>query len=264
MIRYKFLIFIVLVILYSPQARCHAGWGEHHADIIAVLGFEDSPQLRSWTKLISSDMIDKHEPFYSRFKQKHPGFRCKHRLFFHWGYNAEPWNPSLGAKVKEYCNRLQSQNKKRRISLNDTIKQFKEEIRGEQKRRNRLINEKTENTFGFGHGGKDAKNARFFASISYNVHLIGDYTSDNTDLEGLQNLKDIIGLIVIELRDFDKVRSREVIKGITNINKRYVGPQKKADVLLKYLKKEVPSFVKEAQNGSIYRRLGKKGVKFRK
>ena len=79
-----------------------------------------------------------------------------------------------------------------------------------------------------------------------------------------KNLKDIIGLIVIELRDFDKVRSREVIKGITNINKRYVGPQKKADVLLKYLKKEVPSFVKEAQNGSIYRRLGKKGVKFRK
>ena len=43
-----------------------------------------------------------------------------------------------------------------------------------------------------------------------------------------------------------------------------MGPQKKADVLLKYLKKEVPSFVKEAQNGSIYRRLGKKGVKFRK
>ncbi|CCZ12691.1 unknown [Prevotella sp. CAG:1092] len=209
-------------------------------------------------------MIDKHEPFYSRFKQKHPGFRCKHRLFFHWGYNAEPWNPSLGAKVKEYCNRLQSQNKKRRISLNDTIKQFKEEIKCEQKRRNRLINKETENTFGFGHGGKEAKFASFFASFAYNVHLIGDYTSDNTDLEGLQKLENIIGLIVKDLQKIDYVRARDIKKGITNINKRYVGPQKKADVLLKYLKKEVPSFVKEAQNGYIYRRLGKKGFKFRK
>ena len=44
MIRNKFFILIVLVILYSPQARCHSGWGEHYADIIAVLGFENSPQ----------------------------------------------------------------------------------------------------------------------------------------------------------------------------------------------------------------------------
>lgn len=264
MIRNKFFILIVLVILYSPQARCHSGWGEHYAGIIAVLGFENSPQLRNWAKFISSDMIDKHEPFYSKFKQKHPGFSCKHRLFFHWGYNAEPWNPFLEAKVKEYCNHMQSLNNKRIISLNETIQQIKKELKDEQKRRNGLINKRTEDTFGFAHGGKDAKNARFFASFAYNVHLIGDYTSDNTDLEGLQKLEDIIGLIVIELREFDKVRSRDVIKGITSINRKYVGPQKKADALLKYLKQEVPSFVKEAQNGSIYRRLGKRGFKFRK
>lgn len=144
MIRNKFFILIVLVILYSPQARCHSGWGEHYADIIAVLGFENSPQLRNWAKFISSDMIDKHEPFYSKFKQKHPGFSCKHRLFFHWGYNAEPWNPFLEAKVKEYCNHMQSLNNKRIISLNETIQQIKKELKDEQKRRNCLSLEKVD------------------------------------------------------------------------------------------------------------------------
>ena len=257
----KFII-IILVVVNHTTALGHSGWGEHYADMIAVLGLEDSPKLKEWAKFISSDMIDKPNPFYNKFKEKHPGFQCKHRFLFHWGYNANPWNSVLESKTKRYCKDLEKTSHKR-VCIEDTIALFKQELRQEQKRRNSLINKRTEDLFGFAHGGKDASFARFFASFAYNVHLIGDYTSDNTDLEGLQNLNEIIGLLVIELRNLDKVKSREVIRGISNMNKKYVGPQKKADALLKYLVQKVPLFLKEAQNGSIYRRIEKRGFKFR-
>lgn len=78
----KFIIIFILVVVNHTTALGHSGWGEHYADMIAVLGLEDSPKLKEWAKFISSDMIDKPNPFYSKFKEKHPGFQCKHRFFF--------------------------------------------------------------------------------------------------------------------------------------------------------------------------------------
>ena len=150
------------------------------------------------------------------------------------------------------------------IDIDSTIRVFKQEIKDEQKRRNRLINGKTEALFGFAHGGTDAKFAEFFASTAYNVHLIGDYTSDNSDLEGLQKLEDIIGLIVIELRKLDDKLAIPIIKEITVINKEIPSssPQKKADMIMACLKKNVPYFIRYAREGSIYRRLSNKGFRF--
>ncbi len=244
------------------SCSAHASWNEHYHDIISVLGLKSTVSLTDWGRYISSQMIDNPAPFYNNFKKRHPGFYCKHRYFFHWGYNAIPWNSFLETKVKAYCAYQQSIDAKKKVSVTDTIIAFKKEIQQEQKRRNRQINSKTESLFGFPHGGRGAVYTRFFASMAYNVHLIGDYTSDNTDLEGLQNINDLIGMIVEELRHFDRNGSEQLVKDISFINKRFVGPQKKADALLLYLKQAVPSLVRESQGGAVYRWLKNRGFEF--
>ena len=253
--------FLILFFCSHLTTLAHGSWTQHYDDIIAVFGLEGSPSLRGWVQFISSDMIDKKD-FYNELQRKHPGFTCKHRLLFHWGYDAVPWNKDLEKKVKDYCKVCKVFNEE---SIADTIRLFQYEIRSEQKRRNRLINQKTEDLFGFAHGGKDASYARFFASMAYNIHLLGDYTSDNTDLQGLQPLNKLLGSIITELRNFDKNQSEEFIQGINDINRKYadVEPQKKADALLKYFKESIPRFVQVANGGSIKRRLEYKGFKFR-
>ncbi len=236
--------------------------------MMEVFGFEKGQSnIEDWMKFISSKMIDEYQSFYSQIKEKHPGFKyCKdcnndvdfnHRLLFHWGYDAKPWNSAWENAVRDYC-------KIKNLDFDSTRYVFQQEFREEQRRRNRLINNKTEILFGFGHGGKDAMYAHFFASIAYNVHLIGDYTSSNTYLHGLQNLEDIIGLIVIEIRKVDAKLANPIIKDITVINKAIPpsDPQKKADYIMACLKRNMPCFIKNAVNGQIYRRLLGKDFKF--
>lgn len=254
MIRNIALILFVLVLptrLYS-----HGSYTDHVNDMYAVFGFERNPKLDKWMKFISSDMIDKPGSFYKQLQEKYPGFQCKHRLLFHWGYDKRPWSDALENRVVAYCNEC---NKSR----DSIIPLFKEDLKIEQKRRNRLINQKTEELLGFAHGGRDAVYARFFASTAYNIHLLGDYTSDNIDLEGVENIVVVIESIVKSIKDLDKRISIPLIKGIQDIAKtNHFDVQKKADTLMAYLKKYMPLFILKAQEGSIARRLEKRGFLF--
>lgn len=128
----------------------------------------------------------------------------------------------------------------------------------EQKRRNKSLNSKTEELFGFAHGGRDAAFARFFAAMAYNIHLLGDYESANSIFDGLCGLNNLIGMIVVEIRNLDNKASKEIIKGITQINNTVKDDQEKTDKLMAYLKVNLPKFISKAQNGSIKRRLEKK------
>ncbi len=249
-------LFILITFSLSfIQGYCHGSWEAHKDDMMAVFGFEDDIRLTEWMRFISSDMIDKPGDFYSFLTLNHKGFRCKHRLLFHWGYNAEPWSKDLESRVIKYCNDYD-------LNIESNLRVFKSEFKDEQKRRNRLVNQKTEELFGFASGGRDAQYANFFASMAYNIHLIGDYLSDyNLDLDGLQDINEIIGLIIIDIQRLDKKRGKVLKKGITDINRRYSDPQKKADALMEYLKKEMPKFILQAENGSISRRLNKRGIK---
>lgn len=253
---YKVSLIILLVTLITTRAYSHSGWSAHANDMMAVFGFEENPQLRAWMRFISSDMIDKHEPFYSELCKKHPGFRCKHRLLFHWGFNAKPWSKSLESRIIDYCKQYD-------LNVESNLRIFQAELIAEQRRRNKLINSQTERLFGFAQGGKDASFANFFASMAYNIHLIGDYTSDNTDLDGLPNINDIIGVMVRDIRSLDNVQSQFIVKGITKINQKYSDPQIKADELMIYLKTNMPQFIRKAQFGSLYSRLNKRGFNFR-
>lgn len=247
-----FLSFFLLCTNIYP----HSGWQAHANDMMDVFGFIENPKLREWMKFISSEIIDKPGDFYSRLKSQNVGFSCKHRLLFHWGYDAEPWNEDLEQRVRDYCD-IQD------LNVESIIKIFKSDLRNEQKRRNKLINQKTEDLFGFAHGGKDAKYAHFFCSMAYDVHLIGDYTSDNTDLNGLQDIDKIISSIKKSILDLDPIKGKFVIKKIELVNKQYFDVQKKADALMLFLKKEIPRFIKCAQEGSIRRRLESRGFKLK-
>jgi len=267
-LKLKIVHFVIVFCLLCNTSYSYAhGWEKHVADMMEVFGFERGQpkniDIEKWMKFISSDMIDIINPFYSQLQERHPGFKyCEdcnngvhfnHRLLFHWGYDAKPWNSAWENAVRKYC-------KIKNLDFDSTRYVFQQEFREEQRRRNRLINNKTEILFGFGHGGKDAMYAHFFASIAYNVHLIGDYTSSNTYLHGLQNLEDIIGLIVIEIRKVDAKLAIPIIKDITVINKAVPrsDPQKKADYIMACLKRNMPCFIRNAVEGSIYDRLKKR------
>lgn len=250
----------------------HSSFKEHGEDIMGVLGFEknacyqklfsrnkDLKTNKSWVKFISTDMID-NTNFHRELEKQYPKLRLSipkyHRLLFHWPYNAEPWSRDLEEHIRKYC-------RKNNRDAESTIAAIKREVKEEQRRRNRKINEVTENVFGFAHGGVDAKYAQFFASMAYNIHLLGDMQSDNSVLDGVADTRTLIGQIILSLRMLDRSTSRPIERELTIIDKKYGNQQKKADAVMRYLKQVIPSFIKQAKNGSIYRRLESHGFKIK-
>lgn len=265
----RLLLVIIYSLIYSTIVLAHSSFIQHCEDMMDVFGFEynlklfsrskDTKSNKSWTKFISSDMIDNTE-FHRQLERRHPKFHIAnpnyHRMLFHWGYNVEPWSPYLERHIRTYC-RLNN------IDKESTISAFKAEIKAEQKKRNRKINEVTENVFGFAHGGKDAKYAQFFASMAYNIHLLGDQQRGNKVFIGVAHTNNLIEQIILSLRMLDSSKSKPIEKGLTLLNKKYSDQHLKADAVMLYLKQTIPGFIKTAQNGSIYRRLEKNGFKIK-
>lgn len=253
----------IISILSPANAFAHPDKHSHANEILSALGLEYHPEVYGWLCFISSDMIDKHQPYYSELTATFPGFKCKHRMLFHWNFNGIPWTPGLEKKVLTYT---------RMIYGSDTYKQqfplmkqsFLNHLRKEQKRRNRLINRKTETLFGFASGGKDASYASFFASMAYDLHLLGDYTSkDNSDLDGLVEFNTLINGIISSINRLDSKQGKFLIKAIKTANKSNKNIQQKADDIMDIILKHLPIFIKNAKDGYLKRRLEKKGYKFR-
>lgn len=265
----RYVLIIICLVANVIELYAHSSFIAHCEDMMDVFGFEynlklfsrskDTRSNTSWTKFISSDMIDNTE-FHRQLEGKYQNFKIAnpnyHRMLFHWGYNAEPWNPYIERHIRTYC-RLNY------LDEESTIEEFKIALKAEQKRRNRKINEETEKVFGFAHGGTDAKYAQFFASMAYNIHLLGDQQTDNSVFVGVADTSTLIGQIILSLRMLDSSKSKPIEKQLTILNKSYADQHEKADAVMIYLKTVVPSFIKEAQNGSIYRRLEKQGFKIR-
>lgn len=257
------LFLCVCSFLLTPNIFAHGSFEQHKDDFYAVLAFEVNPEVTKWMRLISSKLMDNHKgavreeydglTFYDYLKSEFPPFKCKHRLLFHWGYNARPWSTQLDKKMAQY--RFEA----------TTIKRFQQVLIAEQKYRNGLANAETEKVFGFASSGRDAGYANAFVSILYDVHLLGDYTPDNKDLDGIAPLSSIVGDIVNSLRRIDDIEGRELIKNITAANRRTdIDIQYRAELILNVLADGFNSFIHKAQQGAIVSRLKKKGIYFRK
>lgn len=266
----KRFVFAMAIFSCAINIMAHGSFIAHCEDMMEVFGFDyniklfsrskDTKSNTSWTKFISSDMIDNTEFHryierrYSNLKIARPKY---HRLLFHWGYNTEPWSPYLERHFRTYCRLNYVDNE------DALLKEFKSEVKAEQKRRNRKINEATEKVFGFAHGGIDAKYAQFFASMAYNIHLLGDQQTDNSVFLGVASTNTLIGQIILSLRMLDASRSKLIERQLSVLNRQYSNPHQKADAVMAYLKQSVPKFIQEAQGGRIARRLEKQGIKLK-
>ncbi|MBQ0006046.1 MAG: hypothetical protein KBS57_01400 [Alistipes sp.] len=257
----KLFITLSVILLWLPayMLQAHGSLSEHKADFYAILPFCQNPELDEWMKCISSDMIDNYRGvirpefgdlnFYDYLKKKFPPFKCKHRALFHWGYNSTPWSDYLQAKVEGYGWDA------------GKIAIFKKELVQEQQRRNHAANEMTENIFGHASSGRDASYANALISIVYDIHLIGDYTSDNSDLDGLQLFTSAVGDLINSLRKLDDSElSRRLIREIQKAVNTSEDVQIRADRLMELLYREGPSFFVKAQNGSLAGRWEKRGL----
>jgi len=251
-------ILSTLLLLQCLFLHAHGSFSEHRADFYAVLPFCQSQEIDAWMKCISSDMIDNYRGvirpefdglnFYDYLKEKYPPFKCRHRALFHWGFNSTPWTNHLQEKVEGYGWDL------------ETIESFKDEIRKEQQRRNFTANEMTEKLFGYSSGGRDAAYANAMISIVYDIHLIGDYTSDNTDMDDLQLFTSTVGDLINSLRKLDDTQSRDFIKNIQKKVNTDEDIQTRADNLMQLLYSDGPAFFKKAQGGSLASRWKNQGI----
>lgn len=256
------LILLILIIIFPVRVYGHPDKHTHANEILAAFGLEYNPDIYNWLCFISSDMIDKHQPYYAQLTTAFPGFKCKHRMLFHWNFNGIPWTPGLENKVLAYTRMKYGAENYRKYfpSMKDA---FLTHLRREQKRRNGLINKKTERLFGFASGGRDASYANFFAAMAYDLHLLGDYTSkDNSDLDGLVEFNTLINGIISSINRLDSKQGKNIIKSIRRANLGNQNVQYRADDVMGVILNLLPQFIKDAQEGSIKRRLEKRGFKF--
>lgn len=265
LLRLHRIYFIFLIIICSNihvnNIHAHANKATHAYEISSALGFTFHPKIHEWLCYISSDMIDKHNPFYSQLVAEFPGFKCTHRCLFHWNYNGMPWTAGLENKVIAYTIEKYGKTNYRK-HFPSTKEAFLTLLRKEQKRRNRLINTKTEQLFRFASGGRDASYANFFASMAYDLHLLGDYTSDNTDLNGLVDFNTLVNGIISTINRLDVAQGKEIIKAIKKANSTGKTLQARADDIMEIMLDMLPKFIKKAQDGTLKRRLEKLGYKF--
>lgn len=101
-------------------------------------------------------------------------------------------------------------------------------------------------------------------SIVYDVHLLGDYTPDNSDFDGVQDFSSAVGDLINSLRKLDEAEAKVLIKDFQTIaNNSSVSIHQRAESLLDMLSEKVPAFLKKARNGSLARRFQSKGITFR-
>jgi hypothetical protein len=240
----KFLLLSVLLVMFgavSAKSFLRGEAGGHEEDAYSVLPFKESDKISDWLEAIHKT-ID--VPYNSYFKglrdaphQKFSWGKYGHRIFFHWGFNGKPWSPQIEEKVLE-CHWDIA-----------TTESFKRKLVEEQARRNRLVMERTSETLKLGMSGVLREYTNGFASLVYDTHLLGDYST--TQKAPLQDLNAVIDDIKSAL--FRKLKGGNVA---LSINKRldltktlYSDPEVRAKEVLTILKEDVPEMILNAQDG---------------
>lgn len=271
--RYKILIAISqLLLMLSTLSSAHENGNIHVREMYSVLPFKsdlygsavyENKAIEDWLGMITSDLIDNYwgkecpefnnKCFYDYLRDEF-GFRCKHRLLFHWGFNARPWTDELEKKISNYD----------WYSDSKTVERFKQAFIIEQVRRNRQANEWTERTFGLASSGKESAWANGMIALMYDVHLLGDWEpDDNSDFDGVTPPSRIAGDIVNALRRIDASRSHQIERALSDIVKSSDDECAMAVQMVNTLQEMLPSFLLMANNGALRSKFEQKGFTFR-
>ncbi len=268
----KRLLISLMAFLLSWIAASHPKSYMHVMEMYSVLPFaadeggnavEANFPIREMLQKITEELIDEHNrievaeyggrTFYAYLRDEY-GFGLSfgnHRLLFHWGYNANPWNDELDNYVIKHkwdCNK---------------IDRFKGALINEQRRRNAIANKEAEKVFGFASGGKEARWANSIIAIVYDVHLLGDYTEDdNKNFAGVTKPSKVAGDIINSIRNIEDSRtSRRLIESIRKATAECSDQHKLASRLIYILQKDLPDFLLVANNGALKMKFERKGFK---
>ena len=258
MIKRIFVISVVFLCSSVGPLLAHSSYKHHAREICDIFPFQyqrnDNDKMFYWAGYISSWLIDGvgYQDFESKIHKQFPQLTWSagnHRIFFHWGFNSVPWNAELERLTKGWSP--------------DKIKALKYLLINEQRKRNGYANRETEKLFHYQPNGNSGKIANALVSIAYDIHLVGDYMTDNTNLSGLEDFTSIIEDIIKALSKIDLRLSKSITKRMKNILYRHENVQIKADDMMCLLKNELPIFFLYAQDGQFVRHCQNYGFKLR-
>lgn len=255
----KITLFALLLII--PVTLLHAksfGKGEkygHETDAYSVFPFERSIEITNWFEAVHKTIDYPYNAYFKGARdfphQKFSWGSYGHRLFFHWGFNGRPWTPQIQERV-ELCK-----------WDNKTIEAFKNKLIAEQARRNKIIMTETSKALKLGMSGhlRDYTNA--FASLLYDTHLLGDYTT--TKIEPLLDLNLVIDDIKSAL--YRKLKggkqALQINKTLDSYKIKYIDPRVRAAKVLELMQKEVPSLILSVQYGYFKKHFEKCGIQLK-
>lgn len=228
----------------------------HEADAYSIIPFEHCTRITDWFETIHKTIDFPYNKYFDGLRNPpHQNFSWGsygHRLFFHWGFNGNPWN----SKVQECVDKCHWDTQ--------TITLFKKKLTDEQARRNRLVLENTSQVLHLGMSGQLRAYTNGFASLVYDVHILGDYTT--TRHAPLQELNGVIDDIKSAL--FSKLQGGEQAK---RINKtldqykiRYSDKSQRAQKVLELLQTEVPRLILSANNGYFKKHFQANGISLKR
>ena len=270
----KKFVYIISMLLICCQALAHKHDYQHVEEMYSVLPFAtgrngewlaENMTIREMLQDITQKLIDDYNrveikeygnrTFYQYLKDE---FAYKlsfgdHRILFHWGFNANPWNEQLNTFV---INEKWSPEK---------VNAFKTALLSEQKRRNGIANKMAEDVFGFASRGKEAGWANGILAVIYDVHLLGDYViGDNSNFKGVTPPSKVSGDIIESIRRIDSHSGRRLIEDIRKTTIENKNEHELAAALIKLLQKEFPDFLLKANDGALKKRFEVKGYKLKK
>ena len=264
--RYIFIVLILLVSFVHPVLLYAHDGKKHIEEIHNALGLEQNSKSRKWIHNISYCMIDDYASVISAMQRRYPGFNISkgwdHRAFFHWHYNGKPWNARLDKIVERNAQRIYKNN------FSDYVDEMKAELSRilieEHRRRNRKMNQDTEILFYNGPvGGRAGTIANRFTALVYDLHILGDYMSDNGTFDGLAEFNALVGGIIESINTIDRIAGKDIVRHIRNVLKSTESEQSKADQIMAIIQKDLPRFISKADDGRIKHHLKEQGFEFK-
>ncbi|MCX6308803.1 MAG: hypothetical protein NTY32_08270 [Bacteroidia bacterium] len=254
----RILLLLLLLIPFNILSAKSFARGEktgHEADAYSVFPFERSNSISDWFEAVHKTIDYPYNAYFKGLRDvPHTNFSWGpygHRLFFHWGFNGKPWTSQIQERV-DRCGWDRQ-----------TIDLFQKKLIDEQARRNKTIMTATSETLHLGMSGQLREYTNAFASILYDTHLLGDFTT--TRIEPLLNLNAVIDDIETAL--YRKLKGGDealrINKLLENTKKLYPNPRMRAAKVLQLMQKEVPGLILRAQDGYFKRHLRQCGVQLK-
>ena len=243
---------IISVLLLSICTNLYGMSKQGHSklwnDVFGISDYNSRQNIQSlWDT--AQEVIDEYDEDYKELRKNFEWFTWGsygHRLLFHWGFNADP------KKYPPLVNQVKSCLKDNPDAKEQEDKFFAYLTRNIQAKRNRKLIASVEKVTGI-------PTSRAIATILYDVHLLGDYSTTNTS--ALPKISDIENDLI--LHGFSVLMGGEKTKRLAEIQSEFLSAvrvgrgrinSKRAELLLETVKKFLPQVLNERFKNALNRK----------